>query len=296
MKEVLSTDIKEYPLSWRGKVRDIYDLNDRLLIVATDRVSAFDVVMPNGVPGRGVLLTTISVFWFDFLKDIIDSHLITANVDEYPENLKKYGEVLEGRSMIVKKAKRVDIECIVRGYISGSMWKEYKTARGEGKTNLHGMEFPAELKESDKLPQPIFTPSTKAEEGHDINISYDKMVEMIGEETAEICRNKSLQIYTAGADYARTKGIIIADTKFEFGFDGDKLIVIDEVMTPDSSRFWPADRYQPGQSQPSFDKQIVRDYLDTLDWDKTSPGPKLPEEVVQKTLKRYQEVVARLTA
>jgi phosphoribosylaminoimidazole-succinocarboxamide synthase len=295
MNEVLSTDIKEYPLSWRGKVRDIYDLDDRLLIIATDRVSAFDVVMPNGIPGRGKVLTGISVFWFNFLKGIIDSHLVTAEVDQYPGDLKKYREVLEGRSMIVKKAQRVDVECIVRGYISGSMWKEYKAMRADGGTKLHNIDFPDNLKESDKLPQSIFTPSTKAEEGHDINISYDKMVAMTGPDTAQLCRDKSLEIYTKGAELALTKGIIIADTKFEFGFDGDSFILIDEVLTPDSSRFWPADQYQPGQSQPSFDKQIVRDYLDTLDWDKTAPGPELPDEIVEKTLRRYQEVVARLT-
>lgn len=295
MKEVLSTDIKEFPLLWKGKVRDVYDLDNRLLIVATDRVSAFDVVMPNGIPGRGVVLTSISVFWFDFLKDVIDSHLITANVDEYPEELKNYRDVLEGRSMIVTKAKRVNAECIVRGYISGSMWKEYKTARADGSMILHDIEFPDNLKESDQLPQSIFTPSTKAEEGHDINISYEKMVELVGSDTAALCRDKSMAIYTKGAEYALTKGIIIADTKFEFGFDGDSLILIDEVLTPDSSRFWPADLYKPGESQPSFDKQIVRNYLDTLDWDKTAPGPKLPDEVVEKTLRRYQEVVARLT-
>jgi phosphoribosylaminoimidazole-succinocarboxamide synthase len=295
MKEVLSTDIKEFPLSWRGKVRDIYDLGDRILIVATDRVSAFDVVMPNGIPGRGKVLTAISVFWFNFLRDIIDSHLITADIDKFPEELKKYRDVLEGRSMIVKKAKRVDVECIVRGYISGSLWKEYKTARDNGVTTLHNIAFPHDLRESDRLPQSLFTPSTKAEEGHDINISFEKMIEMVGQETAMLCRDKSLAIYTSGAEYALSKGIIIADTKFEFGFDGDSFILIDEVMTPDSSRFWPADQYQPDQSQPSFDKQIVRDYLDTLDWDKTDPGPELPDEVVQKTLRKYQEVVARLT-
>jgi len=295
MKEVLSTNIKEFPLSWRGKVRDVYDLGNRLLIVATDRVSAFDVVMPNGVPGRGVVLTQISVFWFNFLKDIVDSHLITADIGQFPKELQKYAEILEGRSMIVKKAKRVDVECIVRGYISGSMWKEYKAIRAKGYSKLHGIDFPDNLKESDQLPQALFTPSTKAEEGHDINISYDKMVEMVGAKTASLCRDKSLAVYTKGAEYALTKGIIIADTKFEFGFDGDSFIIIDEAMTPDSSRFWPADLYQPGQSQPSFDKQIIRDYLDTLDWDKTAPGPKLPDEVVQKTLKRYREVVARLT-
>lgn len=295
MKEVRSTDIKEYPLFSRGKVRDVYDLDDRLLIVATDRVSAFDVVMPNGIPGRGVLLTKISVFWFDFLKDVIGSHLIAAEVDEFPEDLKNYRETLAGRSMLVKKANRVDVECIVRGYISGSMWKEYKAAREKGQTSLHGIKFPENMKESDQLPQPIFTPSTKAEEGHDINISYDKMVEMVGQDTAGLCRDKAVEIYSKAADFARTRGIIIADTKFEFGFDGDEFILIDEALTPDSSRFWPADEYAPGKSQPSFDKQIVRDYLDRLDWDKKPPAPPLPDEVVQKTLKRYQEVVDRLT-
>lgn len=295
MKEVRSTDIKEYPLFSRGKVRDVYDLDDRLLIVATDRVSAFDVVMPNGIPGRGVLLTKISVFWFDFLKDVIGSHLIAAEVDEFPEDLKNYRETLAGRSMLVKKANRVDVECIVRGYISGSMWKEYKAAREKGQTSLHGIKFPENMKESDQLPQPIFTPSTKAEEGHDINISYDKMTEMVGQDTAGLCRDKAVEIYSKAADFARTRGIIIADTKFEFGFDGDEFILIDEALTPDSSRFWPADEYAPGKSQPSFDKQIVRDYLDRLDWDKKPPAPPLPDEVVQKTLKRYQEVVDRLT-
>ncbi len=295
MKEVLSTDIKEYPLFSRGKVRDVYDLDDRLLIVTTDRVSAFDVVMPNGIPGRGVLLTGISVFWFDFLKDVIGNHLITADIDGLPEDLKKYRDIIEGRFMLVKKAKRVDIECIVRGYISGSMWKEYMKARAEGKSAVHGIAFPPDLKESAKLPEPVFTPSTKAEEGHDINISFETTVDMVGAETAGLCRDKSIEIYSKAAEYARMKGIIIADTKFEFGFDGDDFIVIDEVLTPDSSRFWPADEYQPGRPQPSFDKQIVRDYLERLDWDKKAPAPPLPDQVIQKALKRYQEVGDRLT-
>ncbi len=295
MKEVLTTDIKEFPLLSRGKVRDVYDMGDKLLMIATDRISAFDVVLPNGIPGRGVKLTEISIFWFEFLKDVIDSHLITANVDEYPKELHKYREDLEGRSMIVTKAKRVDIECIVRGYISGSMWKEFKAAKAKGTTTVHGFEFPADLQESDKLPETLFTPSTKAEEGHDENISYVQTVDLIGEETAKLCRDKSLAIYTKASDYARTKGIIIADTKFEFGFDGDKFIVIDEVMTPDSSRFWPADLYTPGKSQPSFDKQIIRDYLETLDWDKTAPGPVLPPEIVDRALSRYTEVIERLS-
>ncbi|MEE9441323.1 MAG: phosphoribosylaminoimidazolesuccinocarboxamide synthase [candidate division Zixibacteria bacterium] len=295
MDSVLTTDIKEYPLLSRGKVRDVYDLDDKLLIIATDRISAFDVVLPNGIPGRGKVLTGVSVFWFDYLKDIIDNHLISAKVEEYPKDLQQYKDVLEGRSMLVTRANRIDIECIVRGYISGSMWKEYKEAVKSGTTTVHGFEFPADMKESDKLAEAIFTPSTKAESGHDENISYEKMVDVVGNETAQLCRDKSLAIYTKAADFARKKGIIIADTKFEFGFVGDKLIVIDEVLTPDSSRFWPADEYEPGKSQPSFDKQIIRDYLDGLDWDKTPPGPKLPDEIVDRALARYTEVVDRLT-
>jgi len=295
MNEVLSTDIREFPLFSRGKVRDVYDLGETLLFIATDRVSAFDVVMPNGIPGRGRLLTAVSVFWFNYLSDVVGNHMITADVDRYPKELKKYREILDGRSMLVKKARRVDVECIVRGYISGSMWKEYKAARAEGMTTLHGIDFPSDLKESDRLPEPIFSPSTKAEEGHDINISFAQMIRMVGRETSELCRDKSLAVYTKAAEYARSRGIIIADTKFEFGFAGDEFILIDEVLSPDSSRFWPDDRYQPGESQPSFDKQIVRDYLDALKWDKRPPAPALPQEVIEKTLKKYQEVVERLT-
>lgn len=292
-KEVLTTDISEYPLFSRGKVRDVYDLGDRLLFIATDRVSAFDVVMPNGIPGRGIILNQMSLFWFDFLKDRVESHLITGNIDEYPENLKKYSEILEGRSMIVVKAERIDVECIVRGYISGSMWKELTQARKRGENEVHGFSFAADLKESDKLPEPIFTPSTKADEGHDENISFAKMVEMVGEETAQLCHDKAIAIYTKAADYAREKGIIIADTKFEFGFKDGRFIVIDEVLSPDSSRFWPLELYQPGGSQPSFDKQFIRDYLGTLDWDKKPPAPRLPDEIVEKSVAKYNEA-ARL--
>ncbi|MCP4569326.1 MAG: phosphoribosylaminoimidazolesuccinocarboxamide synthase, partial [FCB group bacterium] len=224
-----------------------------------------------------------------------DNHLVTADIDQFPEDLKKYREVLEGRSMIVKKARRVDLECIVRGYISGSLWKEYKAALAAGSSTIHGFEFPGDMKESDKFPEPIFTPSTKAEEGHDENVSFEKAGEIVGAETAELCRSKSLAIYTKGAEYALSRGIIIADTKFEFGFDGDKFILIDEVLTPDSSRFWPADLYQAGKSQPSFDKQIIRNYLGTLDWGKTAPGPTLPDNIINEALSKYQEVVARLT-
>lgn len=286
---VLATEITEYPLLTRGKVRDVYDLGDKLLFVASDRISAFDVVMPNGIPGKGKVLTAMSLFWFDFLSDVVDNHLVTANVDEYPEDLKKYRDQLEGRSMIVIKADRIDIECIVRGYISGSMWKELKAARKEGSNVVHGFEFPAALQESEKLPQTLFTPSSKNDTGHDENISYQRMVDEVGADTAMLCREKSLAIYQKAADYALTKGIIIADTKFEFGYKDGKFILIDEVLSPDSSRFWPVDQYEIGKSQPSFDKQPIRDYLDQLDWDKKPPAPVLPDEVINASAKRYRE-------
>lgn len=292
---VLKTDIREFPLFARGKVRDVYDLDDNLLIVTTDRISAFDVIMPNGIPGKGKVLTAMSLFWFDFLKDTIKSHLITGKVDEMPEELHKYKDTIDGRAMLVTKAERVDIECIVRGYISGSMWKELRKAREQGKNEVHGFQFPPDLKESDKLPEPIFTPSTKADDGHDENISFEQMKDVVDEKTAELCREKSIAIYSKAADYARTKGIIIADTKFEFGYKNGEFILIDEVLSPDSSRFWPLDQYQPGKGQPSFDKQFVRDYLAGLDWDKTPPGPKLPNEIVGKTAEKYREAARLLT-
>jgi phosphoribosylaminoimidazole-succinocarboxamide synthase len=290
---VFETHIKEYPLFSRGKIRDVYNLGDKLLIVATDRVSAFDVVMPNGIPGKGRVLTAMSKFWFDFLKDTIDSHLITTDIRQFPDNLKPYREILEGRSMLVHKAERVDIECVVRGYISGSMWMELLAARENGRDEIHGFHFSPDLKESEKLPAPIFTPSTKAETGHDENISFEKMVETVGRETAELCRSRSIEIYIRAAEYAQAKGIIIADTKFEFGFRDGKFMVIDEVLTPDSSRFWPLNQYQPGKSQPSFDKQFIRDYLGGLGWNKTPPAPELPEEIVEKSAAKYKEA-ARL--
>ena len=292
---VYETNITEFPLIRRGKVRDIYDLGDSLLFVASDRISAFDVVMPNGIPGKGKVLTQTSLFWFDLLKDVIDSHLITAEIDKYPSELHKYRDQLEGRSMIVTKADRVDAECIVRGYISGSMWKELKAARKNGSNTVHGFEFPADLQESAKLPEPIFTPSTKNDDGHDENISYQQLVDAIGKETAELCRDKSLAVYQTAANYALTKGIIIADTKFKFGFKDGRFIIIDEVLSPDSSRFWPVDKYKVGQSQPSFDKQPIRDYLDKLDWNKKPPAPKLPDDVVAATVIRYEEAQKRLT-
>ncbi len=292
---VLQTDIKEYPLKWRGKVRDIYDLGDSLLFIASDRISAFDVVLPNGIPNKGKVLTAMSLFWFDYLKDVVDSHLITANIDEFPSDLHKYRDQLEGRSMIVVKADRIDAECIVRGYISGSMWKELLSARKNNSNTVHGFDFPADLQESQKLPETLFTPSSKADEGHDENISYQQLVDLLGAETAQLCQQKSLEVYTKAADYALTKGIIIADTKFEFGFKDGKFIIIDEVLSPDSSRFWPVDKYEVGVSQPSFDKQPIRDYLHTLDWDKKAPGPELPDSVIQESAARYLEAQKLLT-
>lgn len=292
---VYQTDIKEFPLVRRGKVRDIYDLGDSLLFVASDRISAFDVVMRNGIPGKGKVLTQTSLFWFDFLKDVVDNHLVTADVDQYPAPLRAYRDQLEGRSMIVTKADRIDAECIVRGYISGSMWKELKAARAKGTNIVHGFEFSPDLRESDKLPHPLFTPSSKNDDGHDENISFQDMVDLVGKETAERCREASLAIYLKASEYARTKGIIIADTKFEFGFKNGRFLLIDEVLSPDSSRFWPVDSYEPGHSQPSFDKQPLRDWLDQLDWDKRPPAPKLPEDVVESTARRYREAQQRIT-
>ena len=294
-KVVMKTEIKEYPLFARGKVRDIYDLGDKLLFVASDRISAFDVVLPNSIPGKGEVLTQMSLFWFDFLKPVIDNHLVTAAVKEYPKPLHQHGEILEHRSMIVVKAKRIDAECIVRGYISGSMWKELKEARKLGSNNVHGFDFPPGLRESEKLPRPIFTPSSKNDKGHDENISFEELEIIVGKETAAMCRNKSLAIYKKAADYAMTKGIIIADTKFEFGFQNGKMILIDEVLSPDSSRFWPADEYKVGQGQPSFDKQPIRDYLESLNWNKKPPAPILPDDVVRATSERYMKVKELLT-
>ncbi len=291
MKEGLfQTDIKEIPLIKRGKVRDIYDLEDKLLIVATDRISAFDVVLPTPIPDKGRILTLMSLFWFDFLKDIVDNHLITANVDEFPEVLQSYKNILYQRSMIVHKAKVIPVECIVRGYITGSAMKEYlKTGK------VCGITLPSGLKEADKLPEPIFTPSTKAEIGeHDINITFEEMCKIVGKETAEILKELSLKIYKKAAEYAESKGIIIADTKFEFGILDGKIILIDEVLTPDSSRFWPKDEYEPGKPQKSFDKQFIRDWL-KANWKKGETPPSIPPEIVKKTKEKYLEALYRLT-
>jgi len=287
---ILETNIPGVPLLARGKVRDIYELGDQLLIVATDRISAFDVVMPNGIPDKGRVLTAMSFFWFDLTKDLVENHLITADVSAYPASLLPYSEQLAGRSMLVKRATLVPIECVVRGYLAGSGWKEYRE-----KGTVCGIPLPAGLRESDRLPQPIFTPATKAESGHDINIPPTRAMEIAGEDTYRRLESISLAVYQRAADYARERGIIIADTKFEFGRCGGRLILVDEVLTPDSSRFWPLDDYQPGRSQKSFDKQPLRDYLDALDWNKQPPAPELPAEVVEGTRERYLEALDRLT-
>lgn len=284
---VFETDLKDLPLLKRGKVRDIYDLDDYFLIVATDRLSAFDVVLPNPIPEKGKVLTQISLFWFRQLESIVKNHLVSSNVDEFPEACKPYADVLRDRSMLVKKAEPLPIECVVRGYISGSGWKSYKE---EG--TVCGITLPTGLKESDKLPEPIFTPSTKEEKGlHDINIDFEEAARLIGSEDAKKVRDLSLSIYKKGVEVADTLGIIIADTKFEFGYYDNEIILIDEVMTPDSSRFWPKNAYAPGGAQESYDKQYVRDYLLTLDWNKTAPGPDLPDDVISKTSGKYLEAL-----
>ncbi len=290
-KLVLSTDFPDLKLMARGKVRDIYDLGEYLLLVTTDRISAFDVIMNEGIPNKGFVLNQISTFWFKMMEEIIPNHIISTDVNEYPKECHKYAADLEGRSMLVKKAKPLPAECIVRGYISGSGWKDYK-ATG----SVCGIPLPAKLVESDKLPEPIFTPSTKAELGtHDENISFDEMAKLCGRELAEQVRDITIKIYSKARDYADTKGIIIADTKFEYGIYEGELIIIDECLTPDSSRFWPKDQYKPGGAQPSFDKQFLRDYLETLDWNKTAPAPPLPEEIIRKTGEKYMEALVKLT-
>jgi phosphoribosylaminoimidazole-succinocarboxamide synthase len=281
---LLQTDFPELTLHARGKVRDLYSLNGQLLFVATDRISAFDYVLATGIPEKGRVLTQLSLFWFDFLKDVVKNHLVTASVDQYPAPLKKYADDLRGRSMLVTKAQMIDIECVARGYLSGSGWKEYQKT-GE----VCGIKLPSGLKESDKLPEPIFTPATKALTGHDENISIEEMAKRTGKELAEKLRDLTLKIYKTAADYAAGRGIIIADTKFEFGQTSQGLILADEVLTPDSSRFWPADKYQPGKAQESFDKQFVRDYLEAIKWNKQPPAPSLPEDVARKTSEKYIE-------
>jgi phosphoribosylaminoimidazole-succinocarboxamide synthase len=288
---VVQTNLEGLTLVRRGKVRDVYEVDGNLLIVASDRMSAFDVVMDDPIPDKGKILTAISTFWFDRLKDVIENHIVSVNPDEYPEQCRRFKDQLAGRSMLVKKAIPLTVECIVRGYVSGSGWVEYQK-----KGTICDIPLPKGLPESGKLPEPIFTPSTKAEMGeHDENISFARAVEILGKETAEKVRDLSLKIYETGRAFALEKGIIIADTKFEFGFIDGRLILIDEVLTPDSSRFWPMTTYKPGGPQETFDKQFLRDYLNGLDWPKEPPPPRLPKDIIDKTRERYLEALTRLT-
>ncbi len=288
---VIKTDFSDLKIFKRGKVRDVYDLGDTLLMVATDRISAFDVVIPDPIPDKGKILTQISLFWFDLMKPLLENHIISSKTDDYPEECKKYAEILKGRSMLVKKTKPLPVECVVRGYISGSGWKSYQESG-----RICGIKLPEGLKESEKLAEAIFTPSTKEEVGtHDVNIDFDEAVNLIGKDVAEKVKALSLEIYKKGTELADEKGIIIADTKFEFGLIEDKLILIDEVLTPDSSRFWPKETYRPGGSQESFDKQYLRDYLLSINWDQKPPAPPLPEEVIKNTRNKYIEAFNKLT-
>jgi phosphoribosylaminoimidazole-succinocarboxamide synthase len=287
---VTETHLEGLPVR-RGKVRDVYDLGDRLLIVATDRISAYDVIMPTPIPDKGRLLTALSLWWFDFLADITANHLLTADVARMLPNIQAHADVLRGRSMLCRKATVFPVECVVRGYLAGSGWKEYQASG-----TVCGVKLPAGLKQCSPLPEPIFTPATKAETGHDENISLEQACKIIGRDTAMTLRDRSIAIYKKAAEYARTRGIIIADTKFEWGRADDRIILIDEVLTPDSSRFWPADGYEPGHDQPSFDKQFLRNWLDTLkDWRRTPPGPVLPADIVANTRAKYVEAYERLT-
>ena len=287
---LLQTDLPGVRLLGRGKVRDNYDLGENLLIVATDRISAFDYILATGVPDKGRVLTQLSIFWFDFLKDLVPTHFISANVDDYPAPLPRYRAQLEGRSMLVKRAAMIDIECVARGYVSGSGWKDYRRTQ-----SICGIPLPAGLQESGKLPAPIFTPASKAQSGHDENISFDQAAATVGVELAGRLRDITLAIYAKASAYAATRGLILADTKFEFGFVDGVLTLADEVLTPDSSRYWPADRYTPGGAQPSYDKQYVRDYLEKIGWNKQPPAPALPEEVAERTSQKYKEAFRLLT-
>jgi phosphoribosylaminoimidazole-succinocarboxamide synthase len=291
MSEILlDIDLPGVKAFKKGKVRNVFDLGDSLLLVASDRISAFDSVMQSGIPDKGELLTQISLFWFDFTRDIVKNHIIESDVAKYPKELQPFKAKLAKRSVIGKKAQLIPIECVVRGYLSGSGWKEYQKSQ-----SICGIKLPAGLKESSKLPEPIFTPTTKAEQGHDLNITFEQVVDQVGKTTAETIREKTIKVYQACAEYADKKGIIIADTKFEFGLVGGEIIIIDEMLTPDSSRFWPKDLYKVGQAQPSYDKQFLRDYLESVGWNKEPPAPKLPEEVVQKTREKYFEAYRKIT-
>jgi phosphoribosylaminoimidazole-succinocarboxamide synthase len=287
---ILNIELPGVPVFRRGKVRETFDLGDRLLMVATDRISAYDSVLPTGVPGKGMILTQFSRFWFERTGEIAPNHLITTDLEGLPEHVRLYRDVLRGRAMVVRKAERIDVECVARGYISGSAWAEYRTAG-----TVAGQPMPQGLRESDRFPEAIFTPATKAESGHDENISFDQMTALVGWELADVLRSLTLEIYRHAEAYARERGVIIADTKFEFGFIDGQVTLIDEVLTPDSSRFWEAARYEPGKAQPSFDKQIVRDWLNASGWDREPPAPPLPDDVTRKTSEKYYEVFRRLT-
>ena len=290
MPAVTDTNLPGLKMISRGKVRDIYDLGDRLLLIATDRISAFDVVLPQPVPDKGKVLHQVSLFWFDHFKDVVPNHIAAGRVDDFPPELRAHREVLAGRTALVRKAKMFPIECVARGYLAGSGWKEYRTSG-----TVCGVKLPAGLKESDKLPEPIFTPSTKAETGHDENIDFERAAGIVGREAATTLRDLTLSLYAKAADFARGKGIIIADTKFEFGVIDGRVALCDEVLTPDSSRFWPADQYKPGGPQPSFDKQFVRDWLESIHWNKQPPAPSLPAEVIDGTRARYIEALRILS-
>lgn len=292
LSPLIQSNIPELPDPYRGKVRDVYTVDEsRLLIVATDRISAFDHVLGSAIPGKGAVLTQLSLFWFDLLKDLVPNHLITANVAEFPEPLRRHRDQLAQRSMLVHRAKMVDVECVARGYVSGSGWKDYRATGA-----ICGIALPAGLRESDRLPEPIFTPATKAQGGaHDENVSYEVVAATIGEDLASRLRMLTLAIYELAAGYAATRGLILADTKFEFGFIDGRLTLADEALTPDSSRYWPGDQYRPGGPQPSYDKQFVRDYLESIRWNKQAPAPSLPEEVVQRTAEKYREAYRLLT-
>jgi phosphoribosylaminoimidazole-succinocarboxamide synthase len=287
---LLESDLSGIERYGRGKVRDVYSAGESLLIVATDRISAFDYILATGIPDKGRVLTQLSVFWFDFLKDLTPTHFLTAAVDDYPEPLRRFRAQLDGRSMLVKRARMIEIECVARGYLSGSGWKEYQKSG-----TVCGIALPAGLKESDQLPEPIFTPATKAQSGHDENVSFETVAGLIGMDLARQLRDRTLAIYGKAAAYAAGRGILIADTKFEFGFVGDQLVLADEVLTPDSSRFWPRETYNPGGPQPSYDKQFVRDYLESIHWNKQPPAPGLPSEVAQKTSEKYKDAYRVLT-
>ncbi len=284
------TDYIDLPVFIKGKVRNVYDLGDSLLMVVTDRISAFDVVFEECIPDKGKVLSSISAFWFDFTKDIIPNHVISTNPKDYPMGLDRYAEQLKGRSMWVKKVDMLPAECIVRGYLEGSALKEYK-ATG----TISGVKMPAGMRQGDKLPEPMFTPSTKADEGHDMNISFEELVKLLGEEDANALRDNTIALYNKVSEYALTRGLILADTKFEFGKIDGKLVIADEMFTPDSSRFWDLSDYEPGRAQKSFDKQYLREWLETLDWDKTYPAPKLPDEIIEKTAEKYRECYSKLT-